>query len=90
MRKKNAKMVKTAMEKLKFLDKRFRMTPVSPPADDGKEISVPVNDAFLRIQDDDTALKDHASWVSLLEGRGKQEMPFSSSQFAKAKQNATK
>jgi hypothetical protein len=90
VRKQNAKTVKTAMEKLNFLDKRYRMTPVSDESvEDGKEIAVPITEDFLHLLSNETALKEEFdSWISLLEGSGRQEMPFSTSQFANAKKKA--
>ena len=73
------------MERLQFLDKRFRMTPVPEPNGDGKEIAVPVTDAFLSLQDDKLALEENAHWTSLLEGKGLQEMPFSTGHFTRSK-----
>ena len=82
VKKQNANTVKLAMEAMKFLDKGFRMTPVQDLQEDRKEIAVPISDDFFRLLGNETALKEYA-WASLLEGSGKQEMPFSTSQFAR-------
>ena len=92
--KQNAKLVKTELEKLSFLDKRFRMTPVTstaiPSSSDnaaGKEIAVPITNECMNVlasANASNSTDEHLlSWVALVEGTGKQEMPFSTSQFAR-------
>ena len=78
----NAKTLKSELERLAFLDKRFRMTPVLDSNQDGKEIAVPITDECLNLLSNKSAWKENSSWTSLLKGNGQQEMPFSTSQFA--------
>lgn len=85
VRKRNAKAVKMALEKLSYLDKRFRMTPVDGLEEqNGKEIAAPITEECLRLLSNANSTKS-MEWASLVEGMGQQEMPFSTSQFARKK-----
>lgn len=85
VRKRNAKAVKTALEKLNLLDKRFRMIPVDGfEEESGKEIAVPITEDCLHLLSNANSKKS-MEWASLVEGMGQQEMPFSTSQFARKK-----
>ena len=73
---KNAKVVKTKLESLGWLDKRYRMVKQSSDV-----ISVPVDSSSLEaIQQ--VQQNPIEPWHSLLLGHGEEEMPFSTSQFA--------
>lgn len=49
------------------------------------EIAVPVTTEFLDLLNDKVFLQENSFWASTLEGSGQQEMPFSTSQFAKSR-----
>lgn len=74
---KNAKAVKTKLEALGWLDKRYRMTKKQSP----QVIAVPIDSSSLEsIQQ---ILENPSEpWHSFLLDQGKEEMPFSTSQFA--------
>jgi hypothetical protein len=80
----NAKVVKTEMDRHSFLDKRFRMTPAKSARD---RVAVPVTDSFLSliVGGEFESNSEYNHWSLLVEGHGTQEMPFSTSQFAKKK-----
>ena len=76
-----------------MLDKRFRMTPVVITQDEGQDdslttsvIAVPITFACqsaLTAHEGGGSTREHALWLSLVEGTGDEEMPLSTSQFAK-------
>jgi hypothetical protein len=80
----NAKVVKTELERHSFLDRRFRMTPARSALD---QVAVPVTDSFLSlvVGGEFKSNAEYHHWSLLVEGQGTQEMPFSTSQFAKKK-----
>jgi hypothetical protein len=84
VQKRNAKVVKTEMERHSFLDKRFRMTPDKNALD---WVAVPVTDSFLSmvVGGEFKSNSEYQHWSLLVEGQGTQEMPFSTAQFAKKK-----
>lgn len=87
----NAKVLKTELERLQFLDKRFRMTPVER-GEGNNVIAAPITEPCLRLLSNvgDSSLNDeHASWMSLVKGTGTEEMPWSTSQFAKKNKKNT-
>jgi len=87
--KENAKRLKTELEKLSLLDKRFRMTPACGKGDDdglqGNQghIAVPITDECMALLSSRT--DNNESWYSLVEAVGTQQMPLSTSQFASKK-----
>ena len=108
--KQNAKVLKTELERLDFLDKRFRMTPAAASSrnhEDGDDshskviaaIAVPVTNSCLSLavtrngesisSGCGSSGVDHSLWLSLIEGVGEEEMPLSTSQFAKKKKKKT-
>lgn len=96
--KQNAKALKTELERLDMLDKRFRMTPVIIGQNEDQEdssaisvIAVPITLACHLVLAAHTgggstsSISEHALWLSLVEGTGDENMPLSTSQFAKKK-----
>jgi tRNA G37 N-methylase Trm5 len=73
---KDAKAVKTKLQSLGWLDKRYRMIKQSP-----QTIAVPIESSAL---DSMQQILENPSepWHSLLLGLGEEDMPFSTSQFA--------
>ncbi|CAB9501401.1 synthesizing protein 2/3/4 [Seminavis robusta] len=95
VRKLKAKRLKTELEKHSFLDKQFRMTPTKddqllPDNQPGWEIAVPITNEFLALVscvEHFQSLPDYEGWSLLIEGIGTQDMPMSTSQFAKKKKH---
>jgi len=76
--KSKAKELKNELEKARFLDKNYRMIPADTYADSldnaSRCIAVPVTSALAEMSPADA---DLFSWFSLIAGRGRQIMPFS-------------
>ena len=76
---KKARELKVALQTLGFLDRTFRMTKAddsSPYNTSSGIIAVPITKSCLKILSE-SKHDDYMSWVSLIEGLGEQQMPFS-------------
>jgi hypothetical protein len=86
----NAKSLKTLLEESSLLDKTYRMTAAdasAPLPDPSLCIAVPVTkQCFDRVESmKGQAMHDFPSWMRLIEGTGEQQVPYSSSFFARRK-----
>jgi hypothetical protein len=80
--KKNAKTLKTLLEEASLLDKRFRMTKAATNEDEALRdcIAVPITEVCSSIMMNERS--QQPAWISLVEGRGRQPVPFSTGTFA--------
>jgi tRNA wybutosine-synthesizing protein 3 len=88
--KRNAKSLKTLLEESSLLDKTYRMTaadPLAPLSDPSLYIAVPVTKQCLDQLESmrGQAVDELPAWMRLVEGTGQQQVPYSTSCFARQK-----